>query len=67
MALVPAHLVRGRRGLARGHPAALPDHMEPAWLTCSLATVGGALGAGLESADAVREAACTYRSQQPAH
>jgi hypothetical protein len=27
----------------------------------------GALGAGLESDDAVREAACTDRSVQPAH
>jgi hypothetical protein len=49
-----------------GHPAHLSDHLEPAWLTCSLATVGGALGAGPESDDAVREAAYTYRSEQPA-
>jgi hypothetical protein len=45
----------------------LSDYVELAWLTCSPATVGGALGAGLESDDAVREAAYTYRSDQPAH
>ncbi|MCK5755955.1 MAG: hypothetical protein KAH46_24940 [Mycobacterium sp.] len=42
---------------AVGHSVSAADYAELAWLTCSLATVGGALGAGLESDDAVREAA----------
>ena len=41
---------------AVGHPASLRDYLELAWLTCSLAMIGGALGAALESNAAVRDA-----------
>jgi hypothetical protein len=55
--LVPPHLLED--GI--GHAAHLGDYLKLAWLTSSLATVGGALGAGLESDAAVRAAAYTYR------
>jgi hypothetical protein len=42
-----------------GHPASLRDYFELAWLISSLAMIGGALGAALESDDVVREAAYT--------
>jgi hypothetical protein len=55
--LVPPTLLDG--GI--GHAVRVGDYMELAWLTSSLATLGGALGAGLESDEAVRAAAYTYR------
>ena len=55
--LVPAHLIEANIG----HAVRVGDYMKLAWLASALATVGGALGAGLESDDAVRAAAYTYR------
>jgi hypothetical protein len=45
-----------------GHPAGFSDYVELTWLTSSLATLGGALGAGLEQDEVVREAAYTHRA-----
>jgi hypothetical protein len=41
---------------AIGRPAEFMDYVRLAWLVSSLATVGGALGSGLESTDSVRSA-----------
>jgi hypothetical protein len=47
---------------AVGHSASLRDYFQLAWLTCSLAMIGGALGAALETEDAVHDAAYVRRS-----
>ena len=62
LALVPSSLFRD--GLT--HAVHLSDYVELAWLTSSLATVGGALGAGLETDEAVRDASYTYQPERTA-
>jgi hypothetical protein len=57
-------LPRGLFATALEHRAYGSDHFELAWLSASLATVGGALGAALESDTAVREAAYTYHPDE---
>ncbi len=47
-----------------GHAVGIGDYTELAWLASSLATLGGALGAGLETDEAVRQAACTYLTSE---
>ena len=55
--LVPAHLLEENIG----HAVRVADYLELVLLASALATLGGALGAGLESDEAVRAAAYTYR------
>ena len=58
--LVPSQLFE--EGLE--HAVRASDYLKLVWLTSSLATLGGALGAGLESDESVRAAAYTYRQDR---
>jgi hypothetical protein len=44
-----------------GRPVSMTDRWALAWLVTSLATAGGALGTGLETDEAVHEAAYRYQ------
>ena len=57
--LVPAHLLQDNIG----HAVHVGDYVKLVWLASALATLGGALGAGLETDEAVRAAAYTYRQE----
>jgi hypothetical protein len=48
-------------------PVGFADYLRLAWLVSSLATIGGALGSGLESSDTVRSATWgdRYRQNRP--
>jgi hypothetical protein len=51
-------------GGAIGYQPGLIEYATLAWIVSSLATLGGALGSGLEAGEDVREAAYTYHRER---
>jgi hypothetical protein len=51
-------------GEALRHPAGWTDYATVAWLASSMATVGGAIGSGLDSDEAARHAAFGFRQRE---
>jgi hypothetical protein len=47
-----------------GHPVGLPTLLMMAWLVAAVATLGGALGSGMEDDEAVKAAAYGVRQRQ---
>jgi hypothetical protein len=45
------------------HPVDFSDYATLAWIAASLATIGGALGSGLETDESVRKALYAYRPE----
>lgn len=66
IALGAGELVLDHRVVAEsiGEQLSFDPYLKIGWMTTSLATVAGALGAGLESDAAVREAAYGYRPER---
>jgi hypothetical protein len=49
------------------NPLHAEEYLTLSWFVASLATVGGALGSGLESDEAIRAAAYSKREQERRH
>ena len=62
LALIAALLAVPERTLDSnlGHPATFADRLAITWLVCSIATVGGAIGSGLETSEDVRRTIRRY-------